>query len=291
MAYASIAARVLAAICWILSGGELPVALKIWKSKREKYGVGRIAGLHSFITTWGPRFLQSGTVHNLPRKKVPRKVPDEVAKQCVDIVKRGYYQRRQCNDPQGSVVEVHVYWTSIKIACADNRYLRWVCRTYSTSPAGLLRRMHQVDRNFKWRRLTFKWELTPLQKLRRKCVAILLLNYVSIIPDFLKRIFWIDECVIWLTARNVDVHVYADAHDQNVSAVMAVPGLQADTKIKVRVFAVVNALLGPFFIDFTTGTTQLQRRHIHPPRRFKVSLWEVEGCSVGAVPAEIGSRA
>lgn len=271
MAYTSVKARILAVICWILSGQSLPGALKHWKGLYKPAIHGPVSAVRALITYWGPRFMETGSIENKPRAKNPRKVSDAVAKKCAETIKQGYYQMRQRPGPQADVVQVHLYWTSIKAACAESPYLRNVCQTHGVSPAGLLKRMRQVDPKLKWKRLTYKNDLTDAQKQRRQEVAGVLLRNVSTCPHYLKRIFFIDECSIWLTASNVNVHVYADAHDKNVSAVMHIPGLTAGAKIKVKVFAVVNALMGPFFIDFTTGTTGLRRRHIHPARPFKVS--------------------
>lgn len=81
--------------------------------------------------------------------------------------------------------------------------------------------------------------------------------------------------------------MYADAHDANVSEVMHNPGLGPGVKIKVKVFAVVNVLLGPVFLDFTTGTTGLRRRHIHPTEPFRVSQGLDLHKGDGAVPADL----
>lgn len=271
MAYASREARLLAVICWLVSGACLAEALKAWKKRYDPKIHGPVSAVRALITYWGPRFMKTGSIENKPRQKSPRKVSDAVAKKCAETIKQGYFQKRKCPGPQGDVVEVHLYWTSIKAACAQSPYLKQVCQTYGVSPAALLKRMREVDPKLKWKRLTYKNDLTDEQKQRRKEVAGVLLRNVSLIPDFLKRIFFIDECSIWLTASNVNVHVYADAHDRDVSAVMHMPGLKVGAKIKVKVFAVVNALMGPFFIDFTTGTTGLKRRHIQPAAPFMVS--------------------
>ena len=69
----------------------------------------------------------------------------------------------------------------------------------------------------------------------------------------------------------MDVHLIADAHNGSALEVMHIPGLDKNTKIKSKVFAVVNDLLGTVFLDFTTGNTGLRLCHIQPTAPFKVS--------------------
>lgn len=276
MPYSTLPARLLAALCWVLSGQLLGPALQLWKQHYKESKHGLVKSARSLITTWGPRLVKYGTLQNWKRSRNPRKVPDAVAKTCCEVLKQGHIVKQQTRDLSQPPVEVHRYWTSIKVACQESAYLNSILIKYQVTPSALLRRMHQVDPKLRRRRLKMKWNLTAQQKQQRQGIARQLLTMVDTIPNFLKRIFFIDECSIWLTASNVNVKVYADAHDDNASAVMHIPGLEPNTKIKVHIFAVVNALLGPFFIDFTTGTTQLRRRHIHPTAPFQVSKgWSV----------------
>jgi hypothetical protein len=46
--------------------------------------------------------------------------------------------------------------------------------------------------------------------------------------------------------------------------------LKGKQKLKVRALCVVNALTGPFFIDFTTGTSGFQRRHLPHNQSYQV---------------------
>jgi hypothetical protein len=98
-----------------------------------------------------------------------------------------------------------------------------------------------------------------------------LLHYVRTIPNFMERIFFTDECSIWLTSNNMDDHLNADAHNGSALEVMQIPGLDKNVKIKVKVFAAVNVLLGHVFFDFITGTPGLRRCYIQPTAQFKVS--------------------
>jgi hypothetical protein len=282
-----IEARTVAAQCYLIAGGRLGPAFRIWKAYYKGSKAWWVGSGRHLIRYWGPRLMASGSVQNKPPVKKPRIIPDEVAKQCAVTLKQGYPVWLQPRDLRMAPVEVRRYWTSIKTACAESEQLASVLRLYHATPNALLRRMHGVDPGLKWRRLKIKWDLNAQQKQERQTIAAQLLHLVRTVPNFIERIFFIDECSIWLTSNNVDVHVYADAHDANVSEVMHIPGLGPGVKIKVKVFAVVNVLLGPVFLDFTTGTTGLQRRHIHPTEPFRVSQGLDLHKGDGAVPADL----
>ena len=100
--------------------------------------------------------------------------------------------------------------------------------------------------------------------------AATMLRYTTTIPHFLDCIWWIDEVVIWFVNNSCKVKVYADAHDQGVLHVVQCKNLTKGEQFKVRALCAVNALLGPCFIEFMTGTDGVVRRHHHPASKYKV---------------------
>jgi hypothetical protein len=272
MANTLLASRILAAVCWILSKGNINVAFKIWKARYKESVHGKVKAVRALITAWGPRFLQTGSLANKPKAKVERKIPDEVARECAQKLKEGYETKRKLPGSSGRTVKVRLHWTSIKKACSECPELKAAIKKYRTTPSALLRRMKEVDPRLKWRRLDYKnWLDTPQRVARQGCAMLLDAWVKAFGTGWLNSVFWIDECSIWLCAKNVKVHVWADAHDQHVAEVMHIDGLQPGAKIKVRFLVAVNALLGPFFIDFTTGTTNLKRRRLYKSGKFLVS--------------------
>lgn len=81
-------------------------------------------------------------------------------------------------------------------------------------------------------------------------------------PSFLKRVYFIDECSIWIDSTiSKGVKVYTDAHDKGFHHVIHCDKLHSNKKIKVRFIAVVNAVHGTVYLEFTTGTKDIQRLH------------------------------
>lgn len=197
-----------------------------------------------------------------PPSRVPR-VPDSIARACAAALKTGY--TAEVRDPQpdgsGTVSLVHRYYDSITDACRHNATLAQVIQDYGVTPEHLLRRMHQVDRCLAMRTVEYKHQLTAQQQADRRYMASLILAWCCFMPDLLLRVWWIDECSMWIVKSGTQRQkVYCDAHDQGVKMVLTSPHVGTHDKIKVHLLAAVNALLGPCFYEFTTGTTQIHRR-------------------------------
>jgi hypothetical protein len=153
--------------------------------------------------------------------------------------------------------------------------LKSIIKEYHVSPEYLLKRMHDVDPDLKYRSVDYKMDLLDEQQKARKLCAKELLRWLDIVPYFLARVVWIDEVSIWLVSKNINVHVYADAHDEGVKHVVHCAGLRPGTKIKVRCLCAVNYLTGPMFLDFTTGTTDLLRIWAHTEKPYWVSYGDL----------------
>jgi hypothetical protein len=65
-------------------------------------------------------------------------------------------------------VDVHVWWTSIEVACQENDTLHQLCSDYNITPKRLLKYMKKADPNLVRRRIDVKLDLTKIQKERRK---------------------------------------------------------------------------------------------------------------------------
>jgi hypothetical protein len=197
----------------------------------------------------------------------PKVVPDAIIKECAAKIKGGYNVQLQIagastsGSGQGTVHSVHRYYTSIREACEKDDYLGGVIREYGVTHEYLRTRLHQVAPELKVRTVEFKYFLTENQRLTRRAVATLLLGAWVMDHSYLVPVYWLDETSMWIISnQNPIVKVWADAHDEGVRAVLTSPHIAAHSKIKVHLIAAVNAQLGPVWCDFTTGTTDIERR-------------------------------
>jgi hypothetical protein len=98
--------------------------------------------------------------------------------------------------------------------------------------------------------------LTAEQKLKRKSAAEKLWQMFQRDPDMLSRIYFIDECKIWMsTLAKGPVKVYCDAHDENVTAVLPCKWMRKHQDVKLHFVCAVNPVHGAVYCKFTTGTT------------------------------------
>lgn len=272
MGYHSLEARKLAVLVWCLSGGVIATAIDQWAQHGGGTAHADVKDVRGFIQRWGERFLEEGNVENKPHHPDTHKVSDADAKLAAQALKGGYIGWRKPCTPGAEGQMVHMYWTSINRACKENPVLKTIIDKCNVSPAHLLKRMHEVDPNLKYIKLDYKMDLTPAQKRARQGVAAQLLERVHTVPNFLNRVVWIDEASVWLVSKKMtDIHVYADAHDERVKQVIHVDGLKPGTKIKVRCLCAVNALTGPLFIEFMTGTTDVHRVRLDQKKVYLVS--------------------
>lgn len=270
-------------------------AVKYYKEKLAAQVSGPTTHVHEFINRWWNHFIEEGNLDNDDGKGNKPVLPDKVAEECAVQFKAGYVLtvRKFTTKPAALIQEMvevqeHRWFTSLHEGIEECAYLRAVLDKYDVTPQTLLRRMHAVDPDLVKRRLDCKYELTKEQKEERVKVALQLLDRWRADPYFFKRVVWIDECCFWLTSLSAtNVRVWADAHDQDVRAVLGCRHLRDDVMIRVCFVCAVNALTGPLYIDFVTGTHDLRRLHVNHPGDYKVSGWE--GNTTIAPAAAVGS--
>lgn len=298
MGYHKLALRALALSCFLLAQADLTLAVQLYNNSVPEEDKHTVANVRAFIKNNGEKFMETGNVANRPHPPRGNKVPDDVAMECSNVFKRGYSAPQSDITEGGQQPNIHLWYTSIDQACARDPYLAYVCDQYHVSPKNLLRRMYEVDPNLTRRRLDIKMELTAEQKAARKSIAFDLYQLWLHTGNFLQSIFWIDEVTIWFCPnyKHHNLKVYCDAHDAEVDHVIHSPlyrtNVRKDEKLVVRALCAVNMKLGPFFLEFTTGTTGIQRRHIRPSdKAYKVGGENQDMPSVSSAAGAFNSLA
>ena len=243
--------------------------------------------LPDFIQRHANKFLTTGSVQDLPRAHRNLKVPDAEVLRCATAFKGGY-TRETAIDADGEVPGVrHYFFTSMAEACEQCETLRAVMRKYDCSAHYLLKRMKKLDKNLKRVRLDYKIRLTDKQIASRQAAAAKMLSHHNQDPEYLQHVCWVDEWHMWCTARDANLKVWADAHDARVHQVLPTPQLKSTEKpICIRCVAVVNAILGPIHMEFTTGTTDLKRELLKDVKDpYMVGTYHMLLCKLGSTLA------
>lgn len=224
----------------------------------------RVACVAEFLRYNHRKFLATGSIHDRPRSGRKHKVPKDVLQQCASQLQAGYRWT-----PIGTVLPVTRHFTSIQQAAAMNPYLAAVCSSFNVKPQQLLKMMKKVDKGLMHKTLHFKRPLTPQQQQARRSVAIQLYTRQLQDPTLLRRTCWVDECSISFSSSVMakGIKVWCHRSDSATSATFFNHSMQPGTKYRtttVRLMAMANCLLGPTSAEFTTGTTDLQRRLLDP---------------------------
>lgn len=219
----------------------------------------------------GKKFLQDATVKNLPHTKhvntnsLLSAIPPDEAKLASFILKQGYTESTPL--PDDEVYTEHNYFTSLQDAMDHSFALRGIYEKYeamceNVTHAKFMRALYKYDPLLRVRRIHMKYALDDDLKEERQHKARYFYSKANSDPDWLKRIFFVDECAVNFDHEiNKGVHVYCDAHDKGYRFVIPFEKLEPSKGIKMKVMGAVNMLCGPIFLEFTTGTTDVQRMH------------------------------
>lgn len=252
----------------------------------------RIAAPRKFVKNLYAKLQRTGGVQDNYGRK--RKAPepgasDDVALRAAKVLKAGYRGWQEI--PSGKknkppkVVPVHMFWGSMKDCVARSHKMSELLLEAGCTPKALLKRMKKADPSLVRRTLHYKLHHTPGTIANRIRVCKSNLERAAADPKFLKRVVWIDETTIWLVnTRHYRRRVWCDAGDWDARRVVKCPMLAKGKPVKVHVMCAVNYYLGPFFMEFTTGTHGIKRLHIAE------KAYRVSGCRHVYPPADCTIR-
>jgi hypothetical protein len=272
--YHSTAARVTAVIFLAMSLFNLDTATMLFSIGMNAFLDEPVVDVSHFIMRTFNNFVRTGSVHDAPRAGRPPSVPAAVVRECAEAFKAGEVVWGIIDKETGLMGWKHDFYTTFPEAAIECQTIKKALRDYNVSSDFLLRKLHELDPSLKAYTLDFKEELLPWHKGSRKYAARDQLDKIAGDPDHLYRICWVDEWHCWCTPESCPLHIWADAHDQRAKAVLPIPQMATEDKVRIRCVVVVNALLGPIHMEFTTGTTELERELVKRPRthEYQVSL-------------------
>jgi len=275
--YHSTAARVAAVLCMAMCCLQIEPAtmlfVLLWNVLMDE----PVADVRNFILRNFNKFITTGSVHDRPRAGRTPSMPSEVVMECAKHLKAGYRVWGIVDENTGVLGWKHNFYTTITEAATECEYIKGALTDYNVSVDYLRAKLHELDPSLKRFKVDYKAELDIHQKGSRMVASRWMLEQKEQHPGFLERVCWVDEWHMWCTPERCPLHIWADAHDERVKAVLPIPQLETHEKVLIRCVAVVNARLGPIHMEFTTGTTDLERDLVKYPRthEYKVRLPEV----------------
>lgn len=210
------------------------------------------------------RFLESGSTKDSPypkRKKDPLGITDSEAQLCAVHLKLGYW-RTIVSKRTLKARRVHRYYPSIAAAVKNEEVIRTIKHKYGLTNKKLLYHMRKADPGLRRKRVHFKYGFDKDELELRVKIANRLWNKCRTTTNWLMRTYFIDECSIWIDNEFTSgITVWADAHDKGFQHCIHYHKLHKNKAIKVRFLAVVNAVDGATYLEFTTGTKDVERKH------------------------------
>jgi hypothetical protein len=227
---------------------------------------GKIDRLDRFIKRWYSKWDKGNyTCKDDSRSGRPRLMDLLEAAQAANFVKKGRWVQIKRGK---KTFHRLVYFTSIQDAVDHVPELQELIDRYGCTVEQLREALHAADPALKRRRITFKRALSNSEKQDRVQQSEQLLARYSADPSMLQRMVFIDETTIVLAGGNHDhVHAWCDAHDVNFADVCPLPIPDKKHPTKVHIIAAVSAhpafaaTNGLVYVDFTTGTSHIHRRH------------------------------
>lgn len=227
------------------------LALAYFAEMAPNHGV---TDARAFMTRWVERFEQTGTV--LPAAPLTHyKMPTSVAEQCLEILWAGCtYEVEE----GGARVQRHRPFNSIRDAVRNSPALQQALRECGNmSECTLLRALKRVFPGLRRCHLTKKFVHPPHIKAARVQAC---RKFLAMSPQALHKLllstFWIDSKTFYITPSGE--WVYLPPGSDLTVADPRLPLSRYHLK-KVCYYAVVNAVLGPVYFQYVSGTTDFAR--------------------------------
>lgn len=253
--------RINAVAAWFMAQGNPVLACMYFVMiSGTEHGV---IALESFIRRWATHFENFGSVLARYMGRQHR-MPLEIARECVTVLLAGYQEVVQVQAGGMCREEVRQkYFRSIGDAVNRSPFLRQKMKEYDITPGTLLRTLQHAAPGLRKRHLNPRRALSPANMASRVevCRKLLGMGERELLRQ-LSRMFWIDSKTFYIEPEGLAVWAPADANMAVVDQRM--PHSLRERK-KIVYYAVVNALLGPVYIEYMTGTTGHEQDVMRPP--------------------------
>lgn len=235
---------VLACLAWAMSNGSLAVAGRLLTDYCQRLGLAVPANPSNFVSYWRGRLTATGEIDNHAANAGR---PYSLSPQMVESAYQGIIGWRAAGRrrPYASKLECEQQCPEVRQVLAESGV------TMDT----LLRRIRAVHPKFAFKKLRIRWRLTDDNKQQRDIICRRLLAEFS---DALCRMVFLDASTIRMWEE--DVWGWVDTSVPN-SCQGIKPAYHRGRVIRLKYYAAVHSVLGPFWIRFYTGTSGMASTH------------------------------
>lgn len=227
-----------AGLAWRVTGDTLSEAVTWFSNTLTAAGYQLPANTYIYVEKWGPRLGQEGTIegHETHAGRPAQITSGHVAK-AYDAALAWKNQGR--DRPYASTDE-------LADLCPG---FRQVLKETNAAASTLIKRMQQLHPHFHRAKLKARHMLTAHEMAERVSIC---KQLVSLERQMLLRVVFLDMKTIWMWEHSaygwIDTSVRAEFGATK-------PLRDQGQVIRLKYYGAVNAVLGPFFIQFMTGTT------------------------------------
>jgi hypothetical protein len=243
-----------------------------WNAQYRETDAMHIRGVRQFISYNVHKLESTYTLLTQPSPGRPHLIPDEEVRRAAGILASGHWVQTSM-EVDGRELE-YLHWcryTSIKEAIMHDQYLGALCNQYAVGADYLRRRLHEVDPQLQYGPLPMKDVLSDSVKKQRMDYATDMLFRLKGQPNFLKHVYFMDECRIWV-GRNLQGKVMVWSHRGDFDGEPPIPNelLGHHKGFKINLLLVVNALRGVVWVEFLSGTEGMADDERHNPQMIEV---------------------
>lgn len=253
-------ARVCAIKCYYQADEDMAAAMgafeKQWNEQHLKH---TISDVRAFIKLSVSKLEEGYSLRDAGGQGRKHTLSEEDALVCAELLAKGYWQEHVAevegvSRPWGEYKQ----YTSLSEALAASAGLRKLTTDKGMKQAYVERRLHEVARWLTYGKLPMKLPLSPKAIEQRLQYCRLLLRLLEEDPDFLMRVFWVDECRIWFNKDLAGkLMVWYDRRKLDGQPPMENPLLALHGTKRIDFILILNARLGCVYVEFLTGTTDI----------------------------------
>jgi hypothetical protein len=272
--------RVFAAKCYWSNWEDLPEAVRQFQAEWNDLHDNRIRDVRAFIKASVAKLETHFTLLDLGGQGRGKQMPDCAVGEVGDLIRKGYTEQRtvQVGEDTRDYIE-HLRFTSLKEAILMSPEIRALKEEYGVSERYLHERLQDVRPYLRYGRLPQKRVLSDQDKEDRVGYCDQMLEWLEEDPDFLLDVFWCDECRVGVNRDLAGrLRVWYDRRDVDGKPPEPIPDFVMEGSICLDLLLIVNARKGFVYVEFLTGTTDIETDGRHNPMmQYVMQLREQHG--------------
>jgi hypothetical protein len=252
--------RLAAVEAWYSSGKEIGPAISTMRQLLAERQLPAPKDLNHFIHYQIEKLTSYYTLLDVREHPCPPKVPNEVIQRAADILAHGHeYALISQFGPYLNYFRETRHFTSMRQACMLSAELRGIMQQYDVTPKYILKRIHIVAPRLAYTGLPMKIQLSAENMQQRMEYAAWMYAQHVADPKFLQKILWGDETRIYMGKDLLGrLRVYHYTGHYEGQPPIPNPLLNKENSMRVDVALFVDAVNGLAFVEFLTGTTNIE---------------------------------